>query len=258
MNPDIQQGKLILNNLLINYYYNEAQNPLKTLIFLHGWRSNSTLWFKIFPELLQNYQIYAVDLPGFGQSQVPTTPFTLQDYVDVATSFIQKLSLKKPILIGHSHGGRVGIKLSAAQPELLEKLVLVDSAGIKNDSTDVKLKKGVAKLVKPIFKLPFMKPVREKIYQKMGAEDYVATPEMTQTFLNVVNEDLSSLLSQIKIETLIIWGENDIDTPISFAHTMNEQIPHSKLAIIKDAAHYSFLDQPEEFLKPLKNFIQER
>lgn len=256
MNPDIHQGKLILDNLLVNYYHTEVKNPKKNLLFLHGWRSNSTLWFHLFPKLIgANFQIYALDMPGFGQSEIPSYPLFLQNYVEVVFQFINKLKLSKPILIGHSHGGRVGIKLAAEHPEIVEKLVLVDSAGIKAHSPSLQTKRMIAKIVKPLFKIPLLHSAKVHIYKQMGGDDYVATPELTQTLVNILNEDLTPLLSKIKTETLLIWGENDTDTPLKDATIMKENIPNSKLEVIKNAGHYSFLDQPEAFITYLLQFI---
>ena len=257
MNQDIEQGKLVIQDLLINYYFTAVKKPVETLIFLHGWRSNSTLWFKTFPELYKdNYQIYAVDLPGFGLSQTPSKPLYLEDYMISIVEFMKKLEIESPIIIGHSHGGRVGIKLASMHPELLNKLVLVDSGGVRRESADLQLKKAMAKLVKPLFKLPFMKNLREKVYTAMGAEDYVATPELTKTFVNIIKEDLVPLLPTIKAQTLLIWGKEDTATPLEDAEVMKEKIPFSTLEIIDNAGHYSFFDKPDEFAKLLIKFIR--
>ena len=89
----------------------------------------------------------------------------------------------------------------------------------------------------------------------MGAEDYVATPKLQQTFINIINEDLTDLLPKIVQPTLLIWGENDKDTPLSQARVMEQKIPNAKLAVFKGAGHFSFLDKREEFVKELINFL---
>ena len=101
-----------------------------------------------------------------------------------------------------------------------------------------------------------MKSTRDKIYKKMGAEDYVATPELKETFINVIDEDLTHYLEKITQQTLLIWGENDDATPVSQAKIMKEKIKNSKLIVVPNAGHFSFVDKPEIVGKEIFNFIQ--
>jgi len=249
---NLNQKQIIINNLLVNYYFKTESEQAPAILFLHGWRSNGKVWEKVI-ENITGYNIYAIDFPGFGASDTPKNDFYLQDYADVVNNFINKHNLKNIIIIGHSFGGRVGMKLAGNNPSYLKKLVLVDSAGImlKNHN----FIKVIAKLVKPIFKLPFMSPLRVKIYQSMGADDYVATPKLKQTFINIINENLIILLPKIKIPTLLIWGDKDKDTPLEYARIIEQKIIGSKLVILKGAGHFSFLDKKDEFIEKIVSFI---
>jgi len=89
----------------------------------------------------------------------------------------------------------------------------VDSAGFAMNAPKKKLMAMAAKAVRPIFKPQIMQGLRKKIYKNIGAEDYLATPELQKTFVNITSEDLSADLKNIKVPTLIINGENDKDTP---------------------------------------------
>lgn len=248
------KDKIVINNLLINYYCFK-ENGAKTLLFLHGWCSNGAIWQTMAEKLNnENYALYALDLPGFGESSLSNDDFTIQKYVDIVSEFIQKKGLKNIILVGHSFGGRIAIKLSATQPDLIEKLVLVDSAGFISGQRNI-FKKFLAKLAKPFFKPKFMQGARESIYRMIGAEDYIATPELKQTFINIINEDLSQYLPQIYQPTLIVWGADDSETPIFFAEKMRREIKKSILVVIEKAGHFSFIDQPDIFYSRLKDFI---
>jgi pimeloyl-ACP methyl ester carboxylesterase len=249
----LQAKQIVINNLLISYYQQTTEKAQPVLLFLHGWRSEGKIWQKVI-EKLPEYSIYALDLPGFGKSQTPPD-FSLQDYADVVDEFIKKLDLKNIIIIGHSHGGRTAIKLAASQPEYLEKIVLVDSAGIHPDSIVRTGKKIIAKIVKPIFILSFLQPLRRKIYTALGSDDYLVTPELRSTFLNIIHEDITTLLPKIKQPALLIWGDRDKDTPLEQAHIMERNVPGSKLIVLQGAGHYSFLDKTEEFIEELKKFI---
>lgn len=259
--PFLMKNNIVINNLLVNFYKLSKETGRAgnlSLLFLHGWRSSAEVWRAIAKALeSENVELYALDFPGFGESPKPPRDFTLQDYTDLVAGFIQKLELKSVVLIGHSFGGRVAIKLAATKPSLVAKLVLIDSAGLVLNPNKKRMMNMIAKAAKPFFKPSFMQKFRKTIYQTIGAEDYMATPDLRGTFINVVNEDLSEYLGQIRQETLIIWGEKDTDTPLEFAQIMKDKIKHSRLVIFEGAGHFSFLDRPKEFAGELKKFIAE-
>lgn len=248
-------SEIVIDNLLIKY--SKAGEPGgRAVLFLHGWRSNKEIWREVI-EKYNNRKIekYTIDFPGFGGSQMPSRTFSVSDYVEVVKGFIEKLDLKNVMVVGHSFGGRVGIKLAAKYPSAIAKLVLVDSAGFATGLKRKNLYQSLAKVVKPFFKPRFMQGLRKKIYRQIGAEDYLATPELQSTFVKITGEDLAEDMKKITCPTLIVYGENDKDTPAAFGHKMNALIPGSKYLIIKDAGHFSFLDRPGEFAKILADFI---
>ncbi len=248
--------QVVVNNLLVSYS-EQTGGGEQSLLFLHGWRSNKEVWANIIQKL-GNLEIgkLAIDLPGFGQSQIPPEPMTVGDYANIVAEFIKKLELKNVIIVGHSFGGRVGIKLSSVHPELISKLVLVDSAGFPMPAGKKSLMKAGAKIAKPFFKPQFMRGLRKKIYKQIGAEDYLATPELQKTFVNVTSEDLSEDMKKIQAPTLIVNGENDKVTPVEYGELMKFLIPNSQYKTITGAGHFSFLDKPEEFAEALKKFIE--
>lgn len=250
-------NQIIINDLHINYYsvLPEKKSTNKTLVFLHGWGTDSQLWFKIVPELIKkNYSLYFLDLPGFGQSQVPNTTYNVDDYKKIVNEFVKKLGLKKINLIGHSFGGRVTIKLAAENPDFLDKIVLVDTAGIVTASKIKKLSALIAKVIGPIFRPSFMQPLRRKLYFLIGSE-YLENEKLSKIFSKVVSENLTRLVTLIKKPTLIIWGEKDLVTPLYYGQLMNKLIPKSKFIVFKKAGHFSFLDAPEKFVKALIEYI---
>jgi len=253
----VTNNQVIINDLLINYYsvLPDKKSTNKTLVFLHGWGVDSQLWFKILPELInKNYSLYFLDLPGFGQSQVPNTVYDVDDYKKIVYEFVKKLGLKSINLIGHSFGGRIAIKLAAENPDFLDKIILVDTAGIVTASKIKKMSALIAKIISPIFKPGFMQPLRRKLYFLIGSE-YLENEKLSKIFSKIVSENLTRLLIRIKKPALIIWGKNDQTTPLYYGELMNKLIPKSKLVVFKKAGHFSFLDQPEKFIKVLINFI---
>lgn len=251
----ISNKQIIIESLLLNYYfYLSDKKNCKTLVFLHGWGVDSQLWFKIVPELInRNYNLYFLDLPGFGQSQIPNTTYDIDDYKKIVYTFVNKLGLKKINLIGHSFGGSIAIKVASENPNFLTKLVLVNAAGIRHSSIQKNVRTALAKIISPLFSSSFMQPIRIKFYQMIGSE-YLNIPSMSKIFTRVVSENLMPLLSKINKPTLIISGDKDDVTPVTHAQEMNKKIKKSELVVLS-AGHFSFLDQPREFVKVLTEYI---
>lgn len=252
---------IIINDLNINYSKNG--NGQEVLLLLHGWGSN-IVNFKHMIESTSRYNtVYALDMPGFGQSDEPKQSWRVDDYVDLVIQFIQKMNIDKLSILGHSFGGRVIIKMiSRDLPFDIDKVVLVDSAGIKpkgNNKNSLKVK--FFKCAKKIVSLGLVRKIfpdaLEDLKKKFGSADYKnATPIMRETLVKTVNEDLTHLLPNITQDTLLIWGDKDTATPISDAKQMEELIPNGKLITVKNAGHYSFLEQPYLVNKVIETFLK--
>lgn len=257
MSSNLFGKQIVIQRHLINYYCRLPDSYVAALVFLHGWRSSASVWNGLIEQLdLNTYAVCSLDLPGFGLSESPHRPYDLKDYATIVEELIKKLNLKNVILIGHSFGGRIGVKLSA-NSSLIKSLILIGSAGIKEDTVEKKLKRSVAKIVKPFFRPDFMKALRARLYEHIGSEDYVAAPHLQQTFVKIIGEDLKRDMMKIKIPATIIWGENDKEAPVRWAHQMHKLIKDSKLFIIPNAAHYPFIDQPQEFISIFKKSLHE-
>src|SRR4030042_4352202 len=131
--------------------------------------------------------------------------------------------------MAHSYVSSVAIRMAITKPKLIDKLVLVDSAGIRRQDIAIKLKKAAARIIKPLFIPQFMQGIRTSIYSLLGAEDYLTVPAMRQIYQNVIAQDLTGELNHVSQNTLIIWGENDRDTPLKDANLMHEKISNSRL-----------------------------
>lgn len=248
-----------VNGRLVSFIGRPAQNTdAPALVFLHGWRSEAAIWQGVMREIDWPGALYAPDLPGFGQSPALESGAGVADYAAIVEGFIRKQEITRTILVGHSFGGRIAIKLAADQPQWLVKLVLTGAAGVERafgSSLKRTALRLAAKTVRPLFAPRFMQPARRRIYRQLGSEDYLATPALTATLQQILNEDLTPLLSAIAVPTLLLWGGVDQETPLTYGQLMERSVPGSKLAVIEGAGHYVFIDQPEEFLKALKDFL---
>ena len=169
----------------------------------------------------------------------------------------QHKNVKKVILIGHSFGGMIAIKYAVKYPEKIDKLILTGAAGIKHKLT-VKQKAFsiLGKMGKSIFSLPviknFKKPVYKifsKIAQHRKKDYYSASSRMKEIMKNVLAEDITNCLDKIKTPTLLVWGREDMTTPLADGEIMNEKIPNSELKIIDNANHSLSCQKAEEFVE---------
>lgn len=250
-----------INNLKINY---EKLGPdTKTnVVLLHGWGTNIKTWGPVLSEISKKLKTYAIDFPGFGESDKPDESYTVEDYSKIVYEFINRLNLEHVILVGHSFGGRVIIKLVGKLGYKPDKIILVDSAGIKpKKKIKTKLKELTFKFIKKCANL-FLgkakaKRIIDKYKNKMGSEDYKnADDTMKEVFKNVINEDLRQYLPNINVPTLLIWGDRDLDTPVADAKIMEELIPNAGLAIINGTGHFSFLENPNYFMIIVNKFLE--
>ncbi len=245
----------------VRLHYTDSQEGEHTIILMHGWGCNHTTLASVERVALQcGYRVINVDFPGFGQSQEPAEVWGVEAYTAQLEDFIKELGIKRPTLLGHSFGGRVGI-LYASRHDDVNALILVDAAGIKPRRTlRYYWKVYTFKAMKRLMYLVYGRENAEKRLDarraKAGSSDYAsASPMMRRILSRVVNEDLTDRLALIKAPTLLIWGENDTATPIADARKMERLIPGAGLVSFPGCGHYSFLDNPGQFAAVLRSFL---
>lgn len=236
----------------------------KTVVILQGWGTHLGVYDSVANCINSEYKVIQFDLPGFGGSDEPKEGWNVDAYADFFCEFMKKLEIKKAILIGHSYGGRVIIKLAARDvlPFEITNIVLIDSAGILPKRTlkqkiNVKKYKALKKVLNTKVIYALFPELIDDWRSRQGSADYRnATPVMKQCLVMAVNEDLTELLPKIKQDTLLIWGDKDTATPIEDAKIMEQRIPNSGLAVLKGAGHFSFLEQPVIFCNIMKSYFK--
>ena len=251
-----------IDNTDINYEIFGDENS-KPLLILHGWMASINAMAPIWRYFQNTRKVIVLDFPGQGgKSKEPPTSWGVPEYGEMVKHFIEKLGLKKVDVIGHSFGGRVIIYLASKYPEIFDKIVLTDAAGIKPKMTfkkwirirSYKMGKFFIKFVTP--KNKYDEKINE-LRKKYGSSDYasISSEVMRETFNKVISLDLSDKLKDIKNPTLLMWGENDIDTPLYMAKKMEKEIKDSGLVVLKGAGHFSYIDSPNEYNLIVENFL---
>ena len=238
--------KISIKDVNISYVqYGEG----KDIIFLHGWGQNIEMMKPIGDPLSNNFRITILDLPGFGESDEPTYPWTISDYSLMLEELVKELKIKKPIIIGHSFGGRIAIRYSSHNP--ISKLVLFGSPCIRQQkSLPLKIR-----ILKSLKKLPGMNSVGEFMKKYIGSRDYKAASKMMREILvNTVNEDLAPYARQIEEDTLLIWGDMDTEAPIEDAKDLEKIMPNAALITLR-GTHYAYLENIGQVINILQVFL---
>ncbi len=249
-----------VNGIGINY---EQKGSGELVVLLHGWGSNIKLFANLIDLLSAKYTVVAMDMPGFGESEEPKTPWCVDDYVQFVIDFLKDYDAKEVTLLGHSFGGRVIIKMHSREslPFKVKKVILVDSAGIMPPKSNKKSwRTRYYKMGKAVLSTKLVQKLApdalENFRKKMGSADYAAaSPMMRQVMVKVVNEDLEPYLPNIKCPTLLVWGVNDTATPLSDGEKMEKLIPDAGLVRLENAGHYSFLEQQFTFNRVMCSFM---
>ncbi len=252
--------KINVDGLNLNYI---CEGEGRDVLILHGWGANIQTMLPIHNHLKDRFKVYTLDLPGFGESEEPKEVWGSHDYADFVKKFMDEQGIKEVILIGHSHGGRISIVLSSSFPNLVSKMILIDSAGIiPKRKAKYYFKVYSFKTLKKIYNLLFFYVEKEKrlekFYKKFGSTDYKATEGiMRNIMVKVVNDNLESLLKDIKAQTLLVWGRDDEDTPVYMGEVMEREISGSGLVVLENAGHFSYLDQFQRFKLIIDSFLEQ-
>lgn len=244
----------------LNIEYTD-QGSGQPVLLLHGWNSSFAVYNGIINLLKSRYRVVALNFPGCAGSDTMKAPWTLDDYCDFVLKFMKALNIENPIMFGHSHGGRVTLKMAADGMVTPPKIVLLDSAGlIPKKSFKQKFRAKSFKVIKWFLTLPVIRNFSEGLLNKArayyGSADYNAAPEvLRKTLVSLVNTDLRDIIGNIKAPTLLIWGENDTATPLSDAKIIESLISDCGLCVIKGTGHYSFCERPFEAQAIINSFL---
>lgn len=250
---------MILDGIEVNVRVMGDGDPV---LILHGWGASIESVAPILNRLAPlGYHVHALDLPGFGKSGLPPVSWGVADYAQFVVHYLESVNLARVDLIGHSFGGRISIVLGADYAERVNKIVLTDSAGVIGlPNGRQQLRQTVGRAVKGVFALPglntFQPAVQRWYWDRYASEDYRNAGPLAPTFLRVVQEDLLPRAARIKASTLLIWGDQDQDTPLWQGQLLEKTIPDGGLVVFKGAGHFAYLDRIDDFIRIVDTFFK--
>ena len=252
--------KTIIDGLEISYLEEGEGSPV---LLLHGWGCNGGHWNQVIAGLKDEHRVIAPDIPGFGESEEPPETWGTKEYARFFEHFMKFLDVERPVIIGHSNGGRISIMLAA--DGLAGKVILTDAAGIKpRRPASYYAKVYSYKAMKKALSLPGLRNKKEEILEKHrsknGSADYnAASPVMRRILSTVVNEDLTPELTRMRVPTLLVWGSEDTATPLSDGEEMESILKEhgvdAALIVFKGRSHFAYLEECPRFISICKAFI---
>lgn len=249
------------NGAEIHYALSGDENA-QPIIWAHGWGQSRQSFSALMQPFTQNGHHYALDFPGFGESPEPPDAWGTEDYADFTAQMIKK-KIGKPVLwVGHSFGCRVGLQIAARYPELVSGLCLIAGAGLPRKRPLLKRLYFKTRILtyKALKKLSLINLVSKAwLIEKFGSADYRNTSGiMRQTFVKVVNENLSEQARNINCPTILVYGENDSETPPEIGERLNKLIKGSEMVHLGGQDHYSVLAEGRHQVAPiLKKLIDQ-
>ena len=250
---------LFIDGLRINI---EIAGQGEPLLILHGWGSSVESWLTLQNLLAKDFKVFIPDLPGFGQSDAPFKAWTVEYYSNFVLKLVDELKLSSFFLMGHSFGGRISIRFAGKHPEKVKSLILCDASGIKMElDSKRKIVFQMSRLGNFLFSKRLFSGLKRFVkgvfYFFLRHTDYArARGVMRETLKLVVAEDLLPELNNIKVRTLVVWGEKDNMVPVKAAHIFKERIPGSELKIFPGVKHSPHREIPEKLSQVVSNFLK--
>lgn len=251
------------------------------VLFVHGLGGSWRNWLENIPAFARNHRVVALDLPGFGLSPMPPNPLTMKAYGELVVNFADRLGLdRKTALVGHSMGGFIATEAVIDSPERFSSLTLVAAAGITfatYPQTRKELTRTAIRVMLPIVTNGLERNLGRKRIRTASFSGVIAHPGMMsreilwelgtyavkspgllQAAYALAGYDTRDRLPEIKLPTMVIWGEQDRLVPVGAAYSYRKRIPGSELHLIDDTGHMVQMERPQHFNRLVADFISRK
>ena len=229
----------------------EEEKPSKNndLYIIHGWTYTVEPWKATLDMLKkEGFKIKMLHVPGL--TEPSKKEFKIADYMKWADEQIPDGA----VALGHSNGGRILLNLCASKPEKLKHLILLDSAGVYEPSRKKQLVEKIAKIGRPLKKIPL---VNKAFHKVTGTTDYSHAPEnMKKTLVNMLESDKDLDFSKVTTPVYMLWGKKDTTTPPRQATSMYEKLPNAELKFYANWTHAPYIADPEGLARALSTLIR--
>jgi 3-oxoadipate enol-lactonase len=255
----------------VNYHYEEHGSGDETIVLAHGLLWSGKMFHKQVAFLKHRYRVITYDHRGQGETELTGGGYDMDTLCADAVALIEALAGKPVIFGGHSMGGMVGMRVAARRPDLVKKLILIDTSAetesmfglVKYRMLSLILRFfGFAPVVDSVLKIMFSPKFLNDPARKEEKEYWVDQFKGNKPIGSIrasagvnARKDMTTEIKSIVCATLILVGENDIGTTPANSKLMHSLIPNSQLSIIKEAGHMGVLEEPEAYNKEIGNFL---
>ncbi len=243
-------------------YADVGQGP--ALIFVHGLGGQSRDWAANLGPLSRKFHVYALDQIGHGHSDKPLVEYRIQTFVEFLHGFMQELEIPRATLVGESLGGWIVADFAAQHPDMVDKLVLVDAAGLRaEEAPSAAIADSLSSLAgtRKILELAFYNKqmvtdalVRQHFEDHLSNGDGYAIERFIEGLPRGEQREDGKLVS-IKAPTLVVWGRDDQFIPLSVGEGYQQGIAGAKLVVLDQCGHFPPIEKPEQFNKALLDFL---
>src|SRR5215207_4387633 len=247
------------------------------LLFLHGWSSNWQIFLLNIAEFMTTHRCLALDLPGFGASDMPAEPISIQGYAKTVDAMCDALGVESVSVVGNSMGGFIGAELALTFDTRVDRLVLVSAAGLSTEHVARKPSLTLARVLSAAFPraLRFESAVVRRPRLRRAAMQWVirypeklsvplayelvlssGKPGFVPALKALLEYSYRDRLAAIEIPVLIVWGRNDLLVPVGDAERYRRLIgDNARVEIFEDTGHAPMLERPSRFNALLRAFL---
>lgn len=260
------------------HYQETGETTATPLILIHGFASSTLVWSKVFLNLADaGYRVIAPDMLGYGYTSKPRdAQYTIEGQARMIAGLLDRLEIEKATIIGSSYGGAVAATMALDYPDRVEKLILIGAVN-NNEPLRFKLMKLFgARVVGDVFSpllIGSRRLLRIRMKRVYDRHEWVLderrvdarhlplrAAETHRAIIRTVRgwdaERISHDAHLIRKPTLLLWGDNDQDIPLSDGRRLHHEIPGSRLIVFQECGHLPHEEYPEEFVEVISNFVQ--
>ena len=249
------------------------------IVWVHGLGASWQCFLENLPEFARDHRVIAMDLPGFGRSEMPAWDISIEAYAKFVGRLLDSLGIETATIVGNSMGGFIGAEMAIREPQRVERLALVSAAVFWQEYRRAKPLLSLAQVTEASFAKAVasaqghmaMRPrLRNVALMSAGiryphllapelANELIRTATRTDGFVPALGAlagyPLREELPRISAPTLVVWGEHDTLVGVKHAYDIERLIPSAELLVYERTGHVAMLERPARFNRDLRSFI---
>ncbi len=235
----------------------------RPLVLVHGLGGSAENWLHMIPQFTANgFQVYALDLLGYGHSDKPDVDYSIAMQSDLLLQFLDSQGLQQPDIAGWSMGGWVTGKFAVDHPQRIHRIMLLDSAGLKYEAVNAsflrpKTLEDIQRMMSVLTPHPQAIPAffGRDMLRAMQEQDWVVARSLQS--MQTGKDILDGKLQIVKVPVLIVWGKQDVLTPLSIGEQMHKDMPQSVLYVVDGCGHLAPTECEDRIIPEMKKFLSE-